>query len=457
MKNRYISLLCILLLGAGGWACQDEDAFWDLGTDFINGNARVILIDSLPLTASTVFLDSLNTSGTGQILVGSFTDDVLGTVSSQSYFQFKYELNLDSDLTYMIDSMVMILQYSGYYEGDTSLAQKFMVHRVLEDIEADKDDDFGLLYNVSSFEYDEVPLVEKFIRPFPTLDQEMRIPLPESLAEEWFQVLLNENDEIESLDDFLDVYKGFVLRTEGFPDGSLLGFSAQEAFNDPENPTNDASSSPLIRLYYREIGSTSEEKTYDFRLTNSTLQFNQIQVDRSKGFLPTRREQEDDISSLLTERQVFLQAGTALMPKIIIPNLESILEIGKGVVLNAEIVIEPVKGTYSNRDPLPSNLVLYRTNRNNEVGSLLTDNFSNASITSSLSADYLYQEESEYRFPVTDYITSILNTDEFQENQLLIGLSSLEFRSSVQSVILGGPNNKSHQMKLEIYYSVNDD
>ncbi|MEM6766195.1 MAG: DUF4270 family protein [Bacteroidota bacterium] len=457
MKRIHTISPWLFLLAVGSWACQEEEPSWDLGTDFVTGSARVILIDSLPLTASTVFLDSVVTSGTGQLLVGSFSDELLGAVSSQSYFTVGYDLNLDPDPTYVIDSMVLLLQYSGYFEGDTSVAQTFSLHRVQEDIEPDQEDDFGQLYNVSSFDIDPVPLTEKVIRPFPTLDQEMRIPLPITLAEEWFQILLSENEEVESTQDFLDVYPGFLLSSTETGEGSLIGFSAEEFLGDTETTSGDNTSSPVIRLYYREISSTSIERTYDFRLTNANRQFNHIQVDRTGSYLPAGTQQEEDISSSLTERQVFLQAGIGLLPKIQIPNLESILEIGEGVVLNADLVIEPVKGTYSNRDPLPTNLVLYQTDRNNRIGALLPDPFTGSSVLSQLSVDYLYQEESEYRFPITDYIIDILSTDEFQDNSLLIGFSSSVFNSSVNSVVLGGPKNKAHQMKLEIYYSVNDD
>lgn len=432
-------------------ACEQEDEFWDLGTDFVSGNLRVALIDSFQLGTSTVLLDSLASSGTGQVLVGRYEDEFFGTISSSSYFQVAYNLSLEQDLEYIIDSMVLILKYSGYAEGDTTVHQHIHVHRLTEEIEAERDDPFGYLYNNSQFTYEENPLASIRFRAFPGTDGELRIRMPDSLAERWMEIITLQDPEVNSSNDFIDEFNGLVLLPDENDNASVLGFDISEDLS------GDGSASPVVRIYYQEISGSSEEKTYDISLRNSTLQFNRIDSDREGTSLNSLDEDNLRLESAETGGQIFLQAGSGILPRLDFPDLESLYRLGDGEIINAELVLEPLRGSYSTNDPLPSFLVLQITDRNNGLGPTVIEPQTGQTIVSTLEADYAYQENTAYRFPITSYVKSILETDEYIDYSLFVGLPGLGFQNTVESLVLGGNRGQKNPIRLEIYYSFTDE
>jgi len=433
-------------------SCQDQDEFWDVGTGFAAGNSNVILVDTFSLKASTVLLDSVRTSGTGQMMVGAYTHHLLGKVQSSSYFQVNFHTLLAPDLEYILDSIELLLPYTGYYEGDTSQYQNIYVHRLTEDIEPD---DSGLLYNNNRFEVAPKALGSIRFRAFPQSGEDISIRLPDELGEQWMDILTGQYPDITTPGDFIDAFKGIVLSPEVADEAAILGFIA----SDPQAVDSDNSlpeSTSRIRIHYQEIGITPVTKTYDFFLHNQSLQFNAIETDRSQTPLRTIGDQHELLYSDQTEETVFLQASSGFLPKIDIPNLEPLYNRGEGIILHAELVVEPIKGTYSARQPLIGDLLLYHTDRNNEIGAVLQDPNTQASILPVLEIDYLFQENTVYRFPLTSYLNDILTTDEYQDNALFISLPPSNYQATLTSLSLGGPGNRQNPMRLEIYYSTND-
>ncbi|MEM7299257.1 MAG: hypothetical protein AAF391_13445, partial [Bacteroidota bacterium] len=70
------------------FGCETSD---DLGIEYdLDSNANVRFIE-FTLQTANVYIDSLRTDGEGRILSGNYSDEIMGDVSTEGYFQFFYE------------------------------------------------------------------------------------------------------------------------------------------------------------------------------------------------------------------------------------------------------------------------------------------------------------------------------------------------------------------------------
>ena len=74
-------------------SCSDDiynDSEFVAGETFTDSNIRLILIDTLTVSTSTMKFDSIVTSESTRILLGKYTDTVFGSVTASSYMQLHY-------------------------------------------------------------------------------------------------------------------------------------------------------------------------------------------------------------------------------------------------------------------------------------------------------------------------------------------------------------------------------
>ena len=145
MKYLIIGFISFVFLAS----CTTDDTTYEVGSDFIDNDIQVRVIDTFSIKAGTIKLDSLVTSSTSRILLGSVIDENFGHLSAKSYLELiTSSFTIDSDAVY--DSIGMILNYDNYYYGDTTKIQTYKLHRITETFEPEEGDDF---YNTSSLDY----------------------------------------------------------------------------------------------------------------------------------------------------------------------------------------------------------------------------------------------------------------------------------------------------------------
>ena len=141
--------ILILLFAMTVFSCgTDSDAGeFVVGSDYLALSNKVVLIDTVSVEMSTINFDSLVTSNQSRILVGNYDDPIYGKVKSNSYFQLassSYALmsgGSDTETTnYVFDSISMILKYDNYYYGDTTKVQTFNIHRLLQKVKPNTED-----------------------------------------------------------------------------------------------------------------------------------------------------------------------------------------------------------------------------------------------------------------------------------------------------------------------------
>lgn len=431
MRNKTILLLwgLIFLL-----SCTEEDLVVSLGDNFINSQTTISLIDSISVQISTFKIDSLAITGSTFLMAGAYTDSEFGVVTSSAYFQLEMPTAIIDD-DEIFDSLVIRLPYSGFSYGDTLQEQTIDVYRILEDIEP-KDDEL-YLYNTSTFGYSENPVGSKSLKPRPNFHNEIEIRLLDELGRELLELLRNEEDEISTSSDFLELFKGVVL-VPGNEKNVLLSFLADTTVH--------------MELHTHVVAEEKIENIYDFPLNNTLTYFNNISGNVNGLPLVGLTTQREELKSAELDNKAYLQAGLGLVTRVDFSGISKILEVERyNILYKAELVLKPVPGTY-NDVSLPETLVLYNTDKYNNLISEIVDD-EGYSIPAEFYYDEFYNESNYYRFDVTAFIHQELS-DGFvdPDNGLLIMMPTNEFQGTVDRIVFDVRSDSKYRPMLKLYY-----
>ena len=137
-----------------------------------------------------------------------------------------------------------------------------------------------------------------------------------------------------------------------------------------------------------------------------------------------------------------------IIPKVQFPTIQNLFFETHWKVLKAELVIAPVKGSYS-IFKLPSPLYLFDTDKHNNMNGTLI-NSTGTSVISSLIVDNLYNEDTSYTFDITNFITTELSDSYFNSDHgILIGLKGSDFVSTFGRLLI---EDKDPAVKLRLYF-----
>lgn len=409
-------------------ACEDPST---IGEDFIiKEPINLYYLDTVSVELSTVQIDSIVTSGTGDLICGYHEDERLGNIKATGFFQ----VGLDSinssaypgTLAYY-ESIVLRLQYDDYSYYDTTEEVSLSVYQLAEEIVLNEDTDY--LYNTSNFslledDLDTIATIGKStFFPYPNLRDYVDIPLDEWLGRELFQMVKDEDDILEEIDEFLEKYPGFALVADQ-KNGSILRFST----------------SSRIIVNYVEGG---EKKKLVFPI-NDLYHFSRIVSNRQQTSLADLKDSRNAISSTLTNNEAYLQAGVGLGIRVAFPHLDKMKEVeSKDILTQAHLTLGVVKNSYSNNRPLPDTLIIYVVDALNRV----LDEYSTEI---SLENDREFGEETRYNILITSFIESRLGLIEDNENALLIFLPEESYNSTVDRLVIGNRQNE-YESLLKLY------
>ncbi|MEM6719545.1 MAG: DUF4270 family protein [Bacteroidota bacterium] len=433
MKYLY-SCLCLLLLAS----CSNdpENLSLTVGEEFNDLTTRVLMIDTLQIKASTFKFDSIITSNTTRILVGSYTDAVFGKTTSDSYLELvptDGNFDLRDDAVY--DSIALIMRYDRYFYNDTIPQQRFTVHEVTDNIRSDND----AFYNTTTFETNPIPIGDVTFEARPTKGDSLHISLDHAYGQLLFDRL--EDNTINDIDDFLNRYKGIHIRPDT-QNTAVLGFSPSF-----ENT--------FIRLYYTVPDEIEDQELQkDFSVNNSKL-FNHIESDRAGTIFQGLNDQENDaISSLDTNNKSYIQSGTGIALKIEVPHVKNLFDVAgeNGVLMSAKLRFKPTLNSYTQNLTIRDSLLMFILDRNTEVESQVF----------ALSGEPVYatmEDQNDefntltYNAPIDFFVQTKLQ-ERFEQNTSL-SFYPLTFNSSVDRFIIDGEgSSNSRKITLEITYAV---
>ena len=416
-------------------ACAENDEYFNLGSDFLESNTNIIMIDTFRVNLSTLIIDSLPTSAIDTLIIGNYKDDVFGRISCNSYFEFGLPEAIDIHDDDIYDSVTLSMEYTGYSFGDTLLPIPFSVHLLTEELELRET---NYLYNTSKFAYTETPLANCSLIPRPANSEESNVQfkLDDTFGEELFELLKDDDDLVNSESAFIQHFKGIAIVSDTTTSNSLVSFISSDATIN-------------INVHYHRSNELSIlDITTAFPLVNSDKQFFCINHDFSGTLLEKISNQREDIPSSVMEGKAFVQGGIGLMTKIQFPTMNDFLLFENSFILKAELFIRPAAGTYNLID-LPESIYLYHTNKNNDLGSALYN--SDGSVLAPLfSYDEFYHDETYFQFDITEFIKDELSDLYFDtEHGILISLSSERYLCSFDRMVLEDASTKP---ELRIFF-----
>jgi hypothetical protein len=433
VKKSIIISFLILFQSSVLWISCSKVNNFSLGSDFVEPHTKMILTDTFRIELSTVMMDSLSTSGTGVALVGDYKDNEFGKTSCTSYF----EVGLPTVTTIVskaeFDSCSFILTYSKYFYGDTTSLMSLSIHQLTENILLQSN---GYLYNNSKFQYSKISIGSRIFHPNPlSSDSTLKISVNE-FGKNLFSLFQNKDEIISTSDLFRDYIKGFVLTSGNDNNNEILGFDADSLHT-------------FIKIYYHVTEETTKEQVLSIALSNKNKQFNSIQHDFANTSLAAiDSASHHRILSSQSGGRSFLQAGVGLFPKIQFPTLQDIFLKNRWKLLQAVLVIVPVKTSYDIFS-LPENLYLYDTDKHNYNNGYLTDQSGNI-VKGTFVLDKLYNENTSYSFDITNFITKELADNYVDYNHgILVGMNENKLFSSIDRLEI---EDKAPRVKLKLYY-----
>ncbi len=436
--NKKYSLLPLLVLFCAGCIKAPIDFTDNTST----GDPNISLLDNYTVSLSTFKIDSFPTSGHSVFSIGSVNDASFGIINASSYAQLNLPAdNAARDKTVFFDSLVVVLNPTGAYYGDTLLPFRMAAYRLNEKI-VNTESNTDNYYNGRSFSYDPVALGEFNGTVRPNKEGNITFRLSDALGLELLSKLRNNNTDIQTSDNFVNYFNGIYLKAEAVTTNSLFYFNA------------DAKSA-LLRLYYHENAPVPQEKNIDFEFTTNK-QFNSLQFTGNGSpydiFTPfkTQLKPSEDMGN-----RAFLHSNFGSFVKIAFPSILTVKELYPYIkVLKAELIIYPTPGTYNYPFELPKELYLYTTDENNNIIQQLIDvtkpTGQNAA-NGNLFIDKLYGENTRYTYNITDYINALIAEGRFSNSALMLVPPSGYSDSKTNRLVINNQKlNKAVQLKLYV-------
>lgn len=438
MKFTILGVLCIVFMMS---CAVDETDEYVVGSDFVENNVQIKVIDTFTVNSGTFKLDNITTSGTGRILLGCVDDLNVGKVVSQSYFQINnFNYFISNDAVY--DSIGFVLNYDNYCYGDTLMPQTYNIYRINETFEP-KDDEIEF-YNTSFLNYDQESIGEATFVPSPHKDSDsVYIPMKQTLGEELFSKIID--DEINNSDDFLQYFKGLTIVPDTISSSHVLGFNAYT--------TSGLQNNSSMRLYYTVKSNDTEEVSSYIEFVVSSLdnQFNAIKSNTSSTSIHDLSDSEITVPSNTTDHLIFAQAGSGISSRISISSIKKLKEISEIVTpLESELRFKPLKGSYDNNNLLKDSLIVYVIDHKNRILNLLTNEAGGVSYALLNENDDEFDSNTYYSVDLGGFVEEIMTTEEDLNYSLMVQF--VDYHKSVNRVVIEDLENESDRIKLTVKY-----
>ena len=421
-------------------SCQTDNLDGDfvIGSDYLSINNKVLLIDTLTVDVSTINFDSLVTSNQSRILIGNYTDPILGKVKSESYLELTpdtYNLGSSSDtetVNYVFDSIAMILKYDRYYYGDTTKTQTLNIHQLTQKIKPNIDDDS--FYNNSTLTHYSNSIGSRTFYPRPIGKDSVNIQMDASFGKNLFDKL--KNNAFTSSDEFNDYFRGIVIKPSTANSSNVVGFTT----------------ACVMRMYYRQANANSEETyTKDFKIADLTKQFNNISLDKTGTIIENLPDSRGKLSSELTNNSAFVQSGTGVACRIDFPFIKQLKYISeKGAIVDAELIIKPIKNSASALYPIKDSLQVYECDHLNRISKILTNSDGSQKLAKLNNTPDEFNENIGYTINIGSFLHQEMKKTYANKSSLILTFPNIS--KGVNRIVLGNQKNAENKLKLKIYY-----
>ncbi len=443
MKNKQIILKYLgLMIFASAFfvSCKDKDDQVGINIQTKQGLIKhTVLGDAIDLKLSGVIKsDSLLTSGSDLIHVGTYTDKYVGKVKSTSFFQIDLGADLPTSTDVTISSVYLKLAFSAIttsnrtLQGDASLINTLEIYRMTEFFEK------GVSYNNDkNFLYGALPIASIAYNPLQPTEY-LDIKLPNDFGDSLVKFAKGKSKE-----EFKNAFAGFALVGKD-SDGSIVAFNLNSVQS-------------FLQLNYSSPSLPNQN--YFFDLSTSLRHHIHLESDRGNTIFSSLTKNAL-VSSTTTEDKLLIQNGVGASIVVNLGDLKSklITAVGDDTIINRAVLVLPiVQGSYKVQENEPVNVLkIYEANESGDYilkegkKSQLVPDF-NFLIGGSSSYFVINEDKTAYEMDLTYYIQEYV-LGKRNLNHLLITsniiLSSANFAArSNRSVI------DAKKASFKIYYS----
>ncbi|MDR3047697.1 MAG: DUF4270 domain-containing protein, partial [Bacteroidales bacterium] len=371
-----------------------------IGLGLVSENLGNSFSDTTQLVAYTLRNDSIATTNVINCIAGSLSDPIFGKISAGFYAKY----SLIGESVYfgdhpILDSVVLVVQYSGYYGDTTSLLRMsvFELTELLDDKTIYYSSDVtehlndNLLYNPNeSFSPRPTTMIraegDSVIRP-----AHLRIRLSDELGNKIIEA--ERNGQLNNATSFQNFFKGLYFTIESLSStGCLVYFNMRGAIS-------------AINLYYHQAGSTSNTSArYMFNTPSSTTCYTHIDFDYEGSSDFAFKDQVVYGNKERGKEQLYVQPLGGLKTYIDFPHLRETFK-GKNIVINkAELVINDINGSSVFMAPPTLNLQMIKSD-----GSVVY--VPDAGIGAGYFGGTYNNDTKSYRFRITKFIQDYINQD----------------------------------------------
>ena len=424
-------LLC--LLPASLCACVDGNS--DLGRTLVDSSFYNVYVDTCTVDISTVLEDSIVTRGDSICQIGHYRDDTWGAVAAAYYAEYSTaSFTPDEDCSYMLDSLVLVMQHSGHYWGDTLTCPLVHIYRLANPIELTDDED---LYNHTRLATETAPLFSFTYRPRPGEEKVQEIRLPDEWGQQLLDDLVNQEKYLEEQEDFKRKFPGLAF----VPDESgqcISGFLVND-------------SSLCLTLRYHEISTQRAEKELTFSV-NTDCAYTGIRHDLADTPLSgVNSGIENYVHSTSMGHRAYLQGLTGYYNQLEFPYLNALQDAGQIVSIeSATLYLYPLADSYNRTNQLPDDIRLYITNENNVLEDYVYGSDGVTVQTGNLTVDEVFGRDTYYSFDLTEFIRNNFGTWGINRQKLLMNMNSSDAATTFNQVIFTNDPGAERQCRLDV-------
>ena len=207
-----------------------------------------------------------------------------------------------------------------------------------------------------------------------------------------------------------------------------------------------------MRMYYSKSQSDAEESLIiDFTISEAAKQFNSISLDKTGTLIQNLPDSSNRLSSLTTNNQGFIQAGTGVACRIDFPNIKQLNQISEnGVIVDAQLILKPVNNTYSDKYPLADSLKVYTADNLNRIGGNLLNSAGSVVFGLLNKKSDEFNENIGYSISIGSFLQKEMLKKSDSRGSLILTLP--EIYKAVGRIVLGDQKNLNNKIQLKIYY-----
>lgn len=386
----------------------------------------------IPVTTSAVWLDSVQSSNVGTLLVGDYTSNTFGSMQATAYTR----VNLNRGLLPLIpsesefDSIRLNLRFN--YVFDTSATARswgFEAYSVARGVT-------DTLHITSDRALVSTDLFASADLEISKLDTTFAIDFKEAWGLELFNLLKDENEQVADQESFDTFFRGLAFVSKAGSDPNIFGISISEESS--------------VTLYYREPGLNGEinlARTHDMTFSGVPGFYN-LTVDRSGT--PTSFLTDTNIEYSPASEKRFIQTGAGLVTKLNISAFRDFITGAPRIINLAEVTLGPIDVLDDNTSP-PAEIFFALTDERNTLisdqgtfRSIQSDG--NSPISSDSPARLIYDDETRtYTGSITGYMQAYF-AEVFQRDELFF--YPVNMNNNVNGISFDAGN-----IKLNIIYS----